>query len=321
MKNMRLNCENWLNGEIELKETYKNEIPEKGSKEYSIFENCQVSKDSFGADELGKINQHQKKYFAQLSDEFYNKLHSDFKKRYDSAKNPVIVLEEELFRLDQIINGKWSESVLKEYTNEFTQLTMPKDSFMNFSNYIQKIKKREFEPYFDFVPSPKSKYFNPNSSIIPEIYASVMFQLKENLSRHHPTPDQISRVPKELLIEPANPRPDIFSNGWAYKAFIIMQETVAVNPNSHHADYALIYHCLHFPEIQGIWATIDKKTFVDFVNQRLKGETILSVSNMRRSTSVDKNMTIRYALKHYLKRIGYSGDVQRLLKKVTKEPT
>lgn len=192
---------------------------------------------------------------------------------------------------------------------------------MNFSNYIQKTKKREFEPYFDFMPSPYSKYFNPNTSIIPEIYASVMFQLKENLSRYHPTPDQISRVPKELLTEPANPRPYIFSNGWAYKAFIIMQETVAVNPNSHHADYALIYHCLHFPEIQGIWATIDKKTFVDFVNQRLKGETILSVSNMRRSTSVDKNMTIRYALKHYLKRIGYSGDVQRLLKKVTKEPT
>lgn len=106
MENMRLNCENWLKGEIELKETYKNEIPKKGSKEYAIFENCQVSKDSFGADELGKINQHQEKYFAQLSDEFYNKLHSDFKKRYDSAKNPIIVLEEELFRLDQIVNGR-----------------------------------------------------------------------------------------------------------------------------------------------------------------------------------------------------------------------
>lgn len=315
---MELTFENWLSGKIELKETYKNNIPEKDSRKFELFQNCQISFDLFPETEKFKINEAQKNYFLQLSTQWFDELYRSFKSRYDNAQTPLNVLEEELFRLNQIINGKWSLDSLGMYINEFTNLTLNENSFGGFDNYILRIKKREFKPYYDFMPSPNSKYYSLTYSIIPEIYAEVFYNLYNTLSKHHPNPTKIWKVPQEFLIEPENIDSKIFANGWASKAFEIMEQTVAVNPKTYKGDYALIYNCLHSPHIGGIIDIVDKNAFVEFINNRIEGEDFISVREFRSSISLDKNRTIHYGLKYYLNRVNFKGDIKKLLTKVTK---
>ena len=314
---MDLTFDNWLSGDIELDGSYKNNIPEMNTKEYKTY--CQIKKsiDLFPKKEKIKIAAYQKKYFAKLSKEFINKLYSNFKVRYDSSKYPLRVLETELFFLDQILSGEWAEDVLGVYINNRTNITMFANSYSNFENYISRIKTRNFKAVFDFMPGPNSKFYKKEISVIPEIYADVLYDLKEKLSRQHSDPSSISLIPKEFVKEPKNKYPKMFANGWAYRAFIIIEEIIAVNEKTYNADYALIYYCLQFPDIQAIEDNVDKEMFSEFINKRLNGKGEINASSMRKSTSIDKNRAIRYGIKFYVKRIGYNGDIQKLLKQIT----
>lgn len=315
---MDLTFDNWLSGDIELDGSYKNNIPEMNTKEYKTY--CQIKKsiDLFPKKEKAKIAAYQKKYFAKLSKDFFNKLYNEFKERYSTSEYSLKVLETELFFLEQILYGEWVQFFFGEYINKRTNISMLGNSYSSFENYISRIKTRNFKAVFDFMPGPNSKFYKKELSVIPEIYADVLYDLKEKLSRQHSDPSSISLIPIELLKEPKNKYPNIFSNGWAYRAFIIIEEIIAVNEKTYNADYALIYYCLQFPDIQAISNNVDKETFTEFINKRLNGKGEINASSMRKSTSIDKNRAIRYGIKFYLKRIGYKGDMQKLLNRITK---
>jgi hypothetical protein len=314
---MELTFENWLSGEIELEGTYRNNIPNHNTPEFEKFELTKFSIDLFPKKELTKIKVAQKKYFVKLSKELYKKIYISFNHRYYFNNNALKVLETELFYLEQIIEGRWKEMSLNLYFNEYTNISMFKDSFSSFEHYITKIKERGFKPYYDFVPSPNSKYYKLENSIIPEIYANVLYDIKTKLSQMHPNPSEISFIPKAFFKEPKNKFPKIFSNGWAYRTFIILQEIITVNEKTYNADYALVYHCLRHPDIGAIIKNVDKSTFVNFINQLFNEEEIISVSLLRKSTSIDKNKAIHFGLKFYLNKIGFNGNVQKLLNKIT----
>ncbi|MEY3498438.1 MAG: hypothetical protein RL308_107 [Bacteroidota bacterium] len=312
---MELTFENWLSGEVELSETYKNRIPKDNTTEYEAYERIIKSIDLFPKKEINKIRASQKDYFIKLSKDYYNLLYNSYQNRYKASDLPIEVLETELYFLEQILEGFWVKKSLNLFSNQYANLIMNENSVSTFSHYVSKIKQRGFEPYYNFMPSPNSKFYDLNASIIPEIYADVLYNLKITLSSHHPNPDQITRIPKEFFKVPKNEYPEIFSNGYAYKVFIIMEETVAVNPGTYNADYTLIYHCLHFPDIQAIRKNVDKLTFADFINSRL-GDKTIEVSKMKAATGLDKNMTIRYGIKYYLKYTNFKGDVIKLLNKI-----
>lgn len=314
---MKLTFENWLKGEIELVETYKNDVPKKEDSKHEKYQNSLFSFQQFSEQDQTKIKNAQQAYFNELSTKLYNEHLNEFNIRYNKAKTPIIVLEEELFRLNQLINGEWAIDTMNRYINKFLVTSFSITDFGSFSDYISKIKKREYEPYFGFMPSPNSKYYNINSSIIPEIYAEAFYKFHLALSKRHPNPDKISRMPQEYFIEPSDYDETIFANGWAYRAFDIMVQTVAVNSRTYNADYALIYHCLQFPDVGGILSHVDKNTFANYVNVRLGLDHAISVNQLKKSISLDKNRTIRYGLKYYLKRTGFEGDIEKLLRKVT----
>jgi hypothetical protein len=312
---MELTFENWKKGAIELSHTYKNNLPEIKTKEYAKFEKINFSKEIFTKEELLKIKKLQKDYFFELSKKLFDKLYDDYRIREESSDYPIRVLETELSQLNHILKGKWSKDILGLYTNRHADINMLENNYLIFKKYIERTKIRGFEPIYDFMPSPNSKYYSDEIFVIPEVYADVLFNFKTKLSAKHSNPDKISTLPIDLFEEPENEHPDIFTNGWAYEAFKIMEETVAVRERTYHADYALIYHYLHYPEIQAININVDKLTFANFINPRLVDKTI-EVNKMKPATGIDKNMTIRYGIKYYLKHTNFKGNEEKLLNKI-----
>ena len=313
---MKLTFENWLNGEIELHETYKNRIPNIDSSEFETYQKCLQPVALFSEIERSKISESQKLYFDKLSQNLYDKIYTNFKDRYNASGYLLSVLEEELFILEQILEGEVQEDSTRVFFKRHN-LSMTISDFSNFNNYVQRILNRGFEPYYDFMPSSNSRYYNTDHNPIPEVFAQVIFRLRVKISKMHPNPALIRRIPREFLKEPINKFPEIFSNGWAYKAFRIIEETVAVNPNTYNSDYGLIYNCLHFEKIQAILMDVDRLTFVNFVNSKYD-EEIITAGSMKISQKLDKNRAIRFGLKYYLKNIKFEGDIDKIIKSITK---
>jgi len=295
MKKPDLNFENWWNGKIELKETYKYFDPNKNN-----LEEIQFSILSFPDNEAEKIKLKQEELFNLHVTDLTNRLIQDFNSRFTNAPSPLDMIHLEANRIAGVIRGGYVQQGTDYIYFHYANLVIPKGAISNFQNYLNsRLEGPETKP--SSIPSPNSSFYN-KKNLIPEVYIESLINVYIHLGKFDPT-IQVKKLfvaPFKMIYgnEPNNPDPEIFTNGWGYRAFLWCEELIIQNNNSRTGDYARIFQVLKHNNINAIISTVTPNKFVDFIFETRK--ITLKVKSMRPSISSLKENVLKFVLRRYL---------------------
>ncbi len=296
---MKLTFENWLKGEIELVETYKNF-------DQNLERNF-ISLDNFEDSEKTKIQLKQKAIFTNLVSELKESFLVNFNKRFQKSKNKAGLLIAEKEKLEQFLFGEWEiEDFQKICTAVGYNFHLKLSDFGSYQNYIDKQLIQAIDFPFDFVPSPNSNFFEWKHPL-PEVLAEALFlQLKfidEKLATYNKDEEYTQ-----------NPYPLIFKDYPAY-AFFEALKLNTVNADTIQADYGYIYYRLHHPRLFAINEPVKKNHFCDFLRE-IKVPLDSEIKTLPNTKNKTKRAALEMYLKKYLEAINSDLELEYVMEKI-----
>ena len=295
MKKLDLTFENWWNGKIELKETYKYFDPIKKN-----LETIQSSILSFPEKEVEKIQLKQEELFKLYVIELTNRFIQDFNKRFTNAPSPRDMLFLEANRIAGVIRGGYTKHGTDFIYFHYADLIIPKGAISNFQNYLNnRLKGEETKP--SSVPSPNSLFYDKNN-LIPEVYIESLINVYIHLGKFESSIQvkQLFSAPFRMIYgnEPENPSPEIFTSGWGYRAFLWAEELVTQDNTKNPGDYALILQVLKHENVEAIFSTITHEKFIDFIS--LARKVKFNVKSFKAAKPIWKKNALKFVLRRYL---------------------
>lgn len=269
----KFSYENWYDGIITLK--YAKSIFSKDSKPKL------VSWNDFNQFDVNKIKKMQTKLFHEIVEFQLNKFKTHFKKIHASSRIKDKLLEMEMQECKDIlyfpipivkrrdkIDFVFSKSPYKqEIVSKHWKVLFDLDDLLEIKSYYKNTILGGNDCEYDFIQSPNDK-FKDNTKLLPQVYASVVFEYFQWLEKNYNSPDIRDIEEKNISIEVENFKsvnlfPHIFKNKNCYDFFSELKK-VLVKGDTKIADFSFIFHKMNK---DGFILNIKHKVFISFLNK------------------------------------------------------
>lgn len=253
----KLTYENWYNGDVTLKYAK------------SVFINRNkprlVSWDDFNEADVSKIKEKQNELFYEIVEYNLNNFKEHFYTRYKNSKIKDVLLEKEKKEFADILNAPIPNTDI--IVSENLKILFEIDDLLEIKSYYKNTILGGNDCEYDFIQSPNDK-FKDNTKLLPQVYASVVFEYFQWLEKNYNSADIRDIEEKNISIEVENFKsvnlfPHIFKNKNCYDFFSELKK-VLVKGDTKIADFSFIFHKMNK---DGFILNIRHKVFISFLNE------------------------------------------------------